>query len=181
MKNRRLGGLGLYLIFIIIVVIAWYLMTSQKTIDASYTYSDFVNDIAENKIVSVTIEQNNEVPTGAVSIILKNSITKVIAVSDVNDSVPYLIKDVPGESMFLKILPILIIVAAVFLMFITMNNQQAPTGGNSKMMNFGKSRARMTTSDQQTVTFKEVAGLKEEKEELEELVDFLRDPKKIFP
>ncbi len=186
MKKRRVSGMGIYIIFIIIFVVVWYFMTATSRSDTSYTYSDFIEDVESSDVVSVAITQNNEVPTGEITVVLSDATSKEIAVSDVNSvesflqsyDIPYTLKDVPGESLLSDLLPMLVVLAAVFILFMVMNNQSAANSGGSKMMNFGKSRAKMTTSDQQTITFADVAGLKEEKEDLEELVGFLKDPQK---
>ena len=90
----------------------------------------------------------------------------------------YVMRNVPSENWLTSLLPLLVVFAAMFILFMMMNNQNAGAGGNSKMMNFGKSRAKMSTDENKKVTFDNVAGLREEKEELEEIVDFLRSPRK---
>ena len=109
-------------------------------------------------------------------------------VSDINtlqetmksyDFADYVVKEMPEENWLISILPTLILFAVLFVFYIMMTNHaSAASGGGNKMMNFGKSRAKMTTDENKKVTFGSVAGLKEEKEELEELVDFLRAPRK---
>ena len=138
-------------------------------------------------MVAVTIQQNREIPTGVLRITLKNEQSVKLNVSDVNDAQQlmekydfdsYVMRNVPSENWLTSLLPLLVVFAAMFILFMMMNNQNAGAGGNSKMMNFGKSRAKMSTDENKKVTFDNVAGLREEKEELEEIVDFLRSPRK---
>ncbi|MCI8992646.1 MAG: ATP-dependent zinc metalloprotease FtsH [Eubacterium sp.] len=188
MKTRRVGGFGVYLIFVIIIVLAWYALSSGRRTDTSYTLADFERALNSHEVISATVTQNNEVPTGKLNIVLSDSTTKTINVTDVNEvedmmdeaKVPYSVNDVPGESWISNLLPMLIVLAAMFILFVIMNGQAASNSSGSKMMNFGKSRAKMTTSDKQTVNFSQVAGLREEKEDLEEIVDFLKEPKKYI-
>jgi len=132
--------------------------------------------------------QNREVPTGSVEVHLTSGDEKVLVVSDVNPvleeletaGVKTIVRDVPGDNIFLtSILPALITVGGVLLIFMMMNAQNAQMNGGNKMMNFGKSRARLSLAGDSKVTLKDVAGLKEEKEDLQEIVDFLRDPGKF--
>ena len=132
--------------------------------------------------------QNRDVPTGSVEVHLTSGDEKVLVVSDVNPvleeletaGVKTIVRDVPGDNIFLtSILPALITVGGVLLIFMMMNAQNAQMNGGNKMMNFGKSRARLSLAGDSKVTLKDVAGLKEEKEDLQEIVDFLRDPGKF--
>ena len=141
----------------------------------------------KDEVVAVTIQQNREIPTGVLRITLKNEQSVKLNVSDVNDAQQlmekydfdsYVMRNVPSENWLTSLLPLLVVFAAMFILFMMMNNQNAGAGGNSKMMNFGKSRAKMSTDENKKVTFDNVAGLREEKEELEEIVDFLRFPRK---
>ena len=146
--------------------------------------------LQEDQVSQVAIHQNRQVPTGRVSVELKNGETRQFYVTDVKEveqivreySVDPLISDVPQDSMFMSsILPSLLIAGIVVFVFMWMNRQMAGGGGggsNVKMMNFGKSRAKMTSPDEKKVTFDNVAGLDEEKEDLQEVVDFLKDPQK---
>ena len=156
----------------------------------SYTRAQFETAVADGNVAQLKIVPNRgEVPTGNVYITFKDSSTQVLAVNDVNDIEDYLrdqqftsytVENPPEQSWIVTILPYLIIFAAMFIFFMIMTNQAAAnSGGGGKMMNFGKSRAKLMTDDPaKRVTFANVAGLKEEKEELEEIVDFLRAPKK---
>ncbi len=151
------------------------------------TYEDYRKDMEDGNIVIVEIQKNAEVPTGILEVTLKNGEVKDLYVSDTSkeasllygEGIPYREGDVLRESWFVTYLvPSLIILAVVFFLFTMMNNQ-SNAGGGGKMMNFGKSRAKMINGEN-TVTFKEVAGLNEEKEELKEIVDFLKTPKKYI-
>ena len=184
-KNFR--GFGFYVILILIVIGVWNMLDSNQSAANTYSALQFEEDLEEGNIAAVKINQNREVPTGILEIVLKDSTTRELFVSDVNDTQKmldeyhqdYQVRDVPAESWLMNLLPLLLVFGAMFILFmILMNNQAAANGGGSKMMNFGKSHAKMTTDMEKKVTFDNVAGLKEEKEELEEIVDFLKEPGK---
>ena len=174
--------------FIVIVVAALWMANQLQVHQQEMTYTAFVNEVEDGNVRDVYISQNSAVPTGTVSVTLKDDgTTRTVNVSDVDkveellqsNEVDYGMSDVPRESMISTILiPLLITMCGVFLLFFLMNRQGG--GSNAKAMNFGKSRARMTTQNEIKVTFADVAGLKEEKEELEEIVDFLKAPKKYI-
>ncbi len=150
------------------------------------SYSTFVKEVESGNVTAADIRQNSAVPTGRVTLSLKDdSSVRSLNVSDVGkveeflqeNDVKYSLEDVPKESIIMSaVLPSLITLCGIFLLFMLMNRQNG--GTNSKAMNFGKSRARMSTQNEIKVTFADVAGLKEEKEELEEIVDFLKAPRK---
>ncbi len=152
------------------------------------SYSTFVKEVEAGNVTAADIRQNSAVPTGRVTLSLKDdSSVRSLNVSDVGkveeflqeNDVKYSLEDVPKESIIMSaVLPSLITLCGIFLLFMLMNRQNG--GTNSKAMNFGKSRARMSTQNEIKVTFADVAGLKEEKEELEEIVDFLKSPKKYI-
>lgn len=183
-------GFVLYAILVLGVIGIWYFLSETDITSDTYTYYQYQADMEADKIYSVIIEQNAETPTGTLVVTLKDDSDRhEIVVSDVNaeqeylkqmDFHNYLLKNIPRASWLSTWLPYLIIFGAMFILFIIMNNinQSAGGGGGPKMMNFGKSRARMYTDENKSVNFSKVAGLKEEKEELEEIVDFLREPGK---
>ena len=187
-RNNSYRGFGFYLLLILIVVGVWYFLDGNTTTN-SYTRAAFERDIQSGDVAAIDIVQNREIPTGSVSLTFADSTQKVLIVSDVNEIAAYLqdqgitdytMENVPAESWIMTLLPYLIIFGAMFIFFMIMTNQAAANagGGGSKMMNFGKSRAKLMQPDAKKVTFSNVAGLKEEKEELEEIVDFLRAPQK---
>ena len=191
-RNRGMSGLTL-MVFIVILFAA--LMFTNSQIDQKereMTYQEFTECVEDDQVAAVAITQNKNVPTGRLDVKLKakdseDPVLKVLYVSDVNEiqtylqkeKVDYAMTDVPQESWFATtIVPTLLMLGGVLLLFMFMNRQGG--GANAKAMNFGKSRAKMTTEQDHKVTFAQVAGLKEEKEELEEIVDFLKSPKKYI-
>jgi len=171
---------------ILLVIILWYTFTNNST-TSDFTQNNLWKAIREEKVVSIRVEQNREVPTGYLNIKLKDGSTERMYTSDVNeiqkelkekDFTQFVVDDVPSESWIMTLLPYLLIFGAIFILFMIMSNNAAANNSGGKMMNFGKSRAKLSTEEDNHMTFENVAGLKEEKEELEELVDFLRAPKK---
>ncbi|MEE1008975.1 MAG: ATP-dependent zinc metalloprotease FtsH [Agathobacter sp.] len=187
-KNNNLRGVVVYLCLILAVVFIWYMLKGTSTTN-SYTKADFLEALEKNEVESVKVVQNREIPTGSLIISMKdkNKESKTLYVSDVNEAAKemdkagfeqYTLVEVAPESWLMNLLPYLLAFGAVFILFLILNNNASSQGSGSKMMNFGKNRAKLTTEEENKTTFKDVAGLREEKEDLEEIVDFLSAPRK---
>ena len=186
MKPRQSmgGGVGL-LILVMVLFMMFSVRTQRMQQDTTVNFPQFEKMLSEGEISSVVIRPNREIPTGEIDIVTKNGERRTLSALDTGE-VEQMLRDSGTEYrtsairqenyMMSVILPILLS-AGILLFFFTFMNARAGGGGaNAKMMNFGKSRARMTRNS--NVKFSDVAGLKEEKEQLEELVDFLRAPQK---
>jgi cell division protease FtsH len=192
LNNKRSNFTRIYFIgmAIIIIVMLYYAGSGLKS--NNYKYNDLLNDLQNGKVTQLNISQNKEVPTGKVTVKLQDGSTKYVYITDVNQVISDIkdindktnqniqpsIADVSRDSVFLtNILPMLLMGVVIVVVIMMMNANAA--GGNSKMANFGKSRAKMVV-EVKNMDFSKVAGLKEEKEELEEIVDFLKNPNKYI-
>ena len=186
--NKQPSRISLYLVLLVALVAGYFYLNNQVVSQSSYTQKQLEQALEDNRVVDATIQQNREVPTGAVIVDTTDSGQKKVYVTDVNQAIELLNKynidvttqNVPGDNIFLTtLLPVLLTGALVIFLIMMMNRQMSGGGGsNAKMMNFGKSRARMSSPDDKKVTFNNVAGLEEEKEDLVEVVDFLKSPQK---
>lgn len=182
--NKSTRGFGFYLLIVAIAVMLMYALRGGLTQQQNWSYSAFEEAVAKDEVAAAEIHQNKQVPTGQIRVMLSDGSTKTLNATDVKEAeqllrendIKYETYDIPSENTFLtNIFPILMMGAFMFLLVMMMNRQ---SGGGNKMMNFGKSRATMVMPDAKRITFKEVAGLQEEKEDLQELVDFLKEPQK---
>ena len=190
--NRVKGYNSIFAIIIILLVMVVFVeyakgfMTSDS---GAYSRTELEKDISAGTVRYVVIMPNAETPTGAVRVSFNNnsddisfystdviSVEKVVAESGIN----YEVKDVPTDNVLITgIIPVVVGLVLMVFIFSMFSNMQASGSGNSRMMNFGKSRARLQSADENKVKLDDVAGLKEEKEQLFEIIEFLKDPDKF--
>jgi cell division protease FtsH len=175
-----------YLLAIFVLVMTYYYFAGRFETKDLFTYKEFTESLEKGDVVSVTIRPNAQGTTGQIIIRMKENEIHRMYVTDVRevekdaskyDGVEIAVDDIPADNSMMNSVFLIIAAAGIFMLFFVLMNRQGG-GTNAQMMNFGKSRARMTTADEQSVTFDDVAGLEEEKQDLEELVDFLRNPAK---
>ena len=178
-------------VVILLLIFVAFLEFSKDRLGASsgaYTEGQLVQDLQENQVAGAVIMPNSETPTGAARITLKNGTEEILYATDVTQIESLLrqnkidpeVRDIPGDNWLVNwFLPILVIMILCVIIFVSMNNAQAASSGGSRMMNFGKSRAKMSNADENKVKLQDVAGLQEEKEQLAELITFLKDPEKF--
>ncbi len=185
-QNSR--GFGSYFVFIGLLILIMFALNYMKRPDNNYTQAQLVQDLTAGEVKEIYISPNKEAPTGYATIVFNDNTVRELYATDIrtletvireNGKEP-VIEDIQRESWFLNyMLPIFLVLVVGFIFITIMNAQSAAHSGgsNAKMMNFGKSRAKMVTGDNK-VNFGNVAGLREEKEDLAEIVDFLKDPGK---
>ena len=181
-NGRTINSYFIFIILLVMVIVGLNLLSSREE---EYTRAEFIADLDAGNVSEIVIQPNGEAPTGYLEIQMKNGLNHKLYATDITEletlvreyGFDPVVNDIERENWFLTyMLPMLVVLAVGVFLFMMMNAQQAG-GGNGKMMNFGKSRAKMSMGDK-NVTFAQVAGLKEEKEELEEIVDFLKEPGK---
>ena len=189
--EERKPNIGPFVMLAVLLICGYFFLSSQRDSQSNYTMTQLEEALEEGKVLDARIQPNKEVPTGAVIVNISGEGQKRFYVTDVKEvekllrekNISPLVSDVPRENTLLaSLLPALITCGLVLFLFVMMTRQMAAGGGggnaNSKMMNFGRSRAKMSRPDDMKVTFQNVAGLQEEKEDLEEVVDFLKAPQK---
>ncbi len=181
-NGRTINSYFIFIILLVMVIVGLNLLSNREE---EYTRAEFIADLDAGNVSEIVIQPNGEAPTGYLEIQMKNGLNHKLYATDITEletlvreyGFDPVVNDIERENWFLTyMLPMLAVLAVGVFLFMMMNAQQAG-GGNGKMMNFGKSRAKMSMGDK-SVTFAQVAGLKEEKEELEEIVDFLKEPGK---
>jgi len=183
--GKSAKGINIYFVIIAILLLVTVWVSTIQDRSDQYTKGELISQLEEGQVIAVEIQPNAQVPTGTLTITLKDNTIRTLHVSDVVEiedllaqyNIDPMVEDVPQENWFLTyMLPILLVVIFCVFLFVMFNAQNANNSGGGKMMNFGKSRARLSTGGD--ITLKDVAGLEEEKEDLEEIVDFLKDPGK---
>ena len=184
MKQRQsMGGVGL-LILMLLVIMFFSLKVPGMATERELSYPEFMVYLENKTVEGAQIRPNREVPTGEVVFETTSGDREEFNVLDVKEvemalrkaGVPYTTTSVRQDSYFMTVILPIALSAGVLIFLFMFINSRSGGGANAKMMNFGRSRARMVSTSK--VNFTKVAGLEEEKEELEEIVDFLKNPQK---
>lgn len=204
-KRRFRNGLIIYMLIIVVgFLLINKLMQSDTNITTTYSYTDLAEDLEDGKVLGLEVRQKAEIPTAVVEVSFTNGKNLAFYVADVNEVIKVYnnyqakvnayndalaetedkkpvavcsVHDVEKTSMWGMIIPYLI-VTVLMLVFMMMIFRSAQ-GGGGQMTNFGKSRAQKADPKDVKVTFKDVAGLQEEKEDMQEIVEFLKSPAKF--
>ena len=204
-KRRFRNGLIIYMLIIVVgFLLINKLMQSDTNITTTYSYTDLAEDLEDGKVLGLEVRQKAEIPTAVVEVSFTNGKNLAFYAADVNEVIKVYnnyqakvnayndalaetedkkpvavcsVHDVEKTSMWGMIIPYLI-VTVLMLVFMMMIFRSAQ-GGGGQMTNFGKSRAQKADPKDVKVTFKDVAGLQEEKEDMQEIVEFLKSPAKF--
>ena len=185
--SKQLKGVGVWLIVLVLMIAGLSYLGEKLQTQNNYSYKELEEDLENHRVAEAVIHQNQQTPTGQLIAVLMNGKSKDMYIDDVKEvrqmledaNVSYQMTDVPKESKLLSVgVPIASLGVMVIQLFMLMGRNAGSGGGGSKMMNFGKSRAQLTQPSGKRFTFRDVAGLQEEKEDLKEIVDFLKSPDK---
>ncbi len=180
-------GIGIYFLIVAAVLLLISFMSTEMQTRDTYNYKAFLDDLNNDNVTGVLLSPNAETPTGDITVTLNTGMTHKLYVADITAVEEYMKKAFPDfeeeevekENPLLTYgIPIILSIVVVMIIMAMMNSQGAGPAGGGRMMSFGKSRAKMVSPGQTQITFRDVAGLVEEKEDLEEIVDFLKDPSK---
>lgn len=184
-QNGR--GFNQFFLIIILLIFVVALFGPWERRNTEYSQAQLIQDIADGKVKDVFINPNRETPTGSLEVVLKTGEEKTLYATDVTEleklvrehGIEPQVQEIPGDNVFwTTVLPIIVVLVVGIFIFFMISSQNANSGSNGKMMNFGKSRARLSMGEGR-IGLKDVAGLKEEKEELYEIIDFLKSPGKF--
>ena len=191
-KNLRRSMISYLILFALVLGVISLIQSSNQNVDMSYTEASFEKDMRAGNITQIFVQQNSEIPTGTVELTMKNHAVVRFYISDVNGfqelynqlmekydlDVTFQMSDVVRPSFLERMLPYILGLVGIIIVVLMLAGMQSAGSSGGSMMNFGKSRARMTSEADNKITFDDVAGLREEKEDLEEVVDFLKSPGK---
>ncbi|MCI9342311.1 MAG: ATP-dependent zinc metalloprotease FtsH [Lachnospiraceae bacterium] len=183
MNNNKKNFNAYFLVVLVLLFLAALMFRGLNGQEADYTRGELKKALEAGQVLEAVIQPNKETPTGIVRVALSTGEEKILYVTDVKEVERELtaagldpeIRDIPRENWFMtSIFPIMLVLVVGVFFFVMMNAQNSGGGNGGKMMNFGKSRAKLSLDSK--VTLKDVAGLQEEKEELDEIINFLKEP-----
>lgn len=191
-RNAKNSLISYMLVIVLVILIVGIVQLGKKNVDMSYTMVQFKEDLVKGKVESIYVQQNFEVPTGVVNLIMDDQTIKSFYVSDVNYfqevyneliedkdlKITFRMDDVIRPSFLEKAFPYILGMVGLLILGILVMGASGSRSSGGSMMNFGKSKARKISEEDNKITFNQVAGLKEEKEDLQEIVDFLKTPQK---